>query len=63
VDRGGFAFQFGQLQQFERTDDALTNPIEPCGDGFQLGALLAERLRLVRRIPDFRVFEFPGDFG
>jgi hypothetical protein len=62
ADRAALAFRLGEVEELERTEDAVADAIEALGDRRELGALAAERLRLLRRVPDLRVFELAAYF-
>jgi hypothetical protein len=62
-DRAGLALGLGELEELEGTGDAGPDAVEPFGDRGELGALAAERLRLVGVVPDLRVLEFAAYFG
>ncbi len=56
VDRGSLGLRLGELEQLERSGDAVPDAIEPRGERLELGALLAERLGALRRLPDLGIF-------
>jgi hypothetical protein len=56
-----FALELGEVQEFERAGDAVAGAVEPADQRVELGALLAERLRLLGLLPDLRVFELARD--
>ena len=55
------ALRFGEFEQFDGVDDGAGRGVHLRGLGRELGALLAELLRLLRLLPDCGVFELPAD--
>jgi hypothetical protein len=55
------ALELGELQEFERAGDAVAGAVEPADQRVELGALLAERLRLLGLLPDLRILELARD--
>jgi hypothetical protein len=55
-------FHFSQFEQFLRICQAGTDLVNAANNAFEDGAFLAQVLRPLRAVPDFRVFEFAADF-
>jgi hypothetical protein len=55
-------FQFDQLEQFARADEAFAQVADPVDRLVQQRTLAAQRLRAFGVVPDIGVFQFAVDF-
>jgi hypothetical protein len=56
-------FGLGQVEELERSGEAVPDTVEATDDRFELGALTAERLGTLRLVPDRGLLQLAGDFG